>query len=337
MYGEQARTNLQASIVSPGTIDEVARVDGVVAAGSLGAAALTVEAGGEPTDATVGYALGRPGPPRVLSSGRLPDGPGEAVVAEGDEAGFRLGAEVELAPGVVVEIVGVAPDASLNVATTLYVDYSVYQSARLAQNPDATSVPPSAVAVAVDPGADPAQVAADINQAVEGVEALEREAAADAAPGVESINQSLALILVLSYAVILVVTGFFFLFLTVQKAPALTLLRTLGAPQAAWWWVAVMTQTVLVVIAGCAVGTAVSALTLLAPPFLGATLELRQVGVTLFMLRHDAELPFATTTGQTSASAATRVSPSPVSSHHAQQGRRRGQHDAQQHAEPAVR
>jgi putative ABC transport system permease protein len=285
VYGEQARTNLQASIVSPQTVDEVAGVAGVAAAGPLGVGTFTVVADGEePTDATVlGYALGRPGPPRVLSSGRLPDGPGEAVVAEGDEAGFHLGAEVEVAPGVVVEVVGVAPDASLNVATTLYVDYSVYQAARLAQNPDATSVPPSAVAVAVDPGADPVQVANAINRAVEGVEALEREAAADAAPGVESVNQSLALILVLSYAVILVVTGFFFLILTVQKAPALTLLRALGAP-AGSLVVAVLTQTVLVVVAGCAVGTVVSALTLLAPPFLGATLELQQVGITLFIL-----------------------------------------------------
>lgn len=84
----------------------------------------------------------------------------------------------------------------------------------------------------------------------------------------------------LSHVVILVVTGFFFLILTVQKAPALTLLRALRAP-AGSLVVAVLPQTILVVVAGCAVGTVVSALTLSAPPFLGATLALRQVGVTL--------------------------------------------------------
>lgn len=61
-------------------VDEVAGVAGVATAGPLGVGAFTVAADGEElTDATVfGYTLGRPGPPRVLSSGQLPDGPGKA-------------------------------------------------------------------------------------------------------------------------------------------------------------------------------------------------------------------------------------------------------------------
>lgn len=47
---------------------------------------------------------------------------------------------------------------------------------------------------------------------------------------------------------------------------------------------AVLTQTVLVVVTGYAVGTLVSAVNLVAPPVLGATLELRQVGSKLLIL-----------------------------------------------------
>lgn len=284
VYSEQARSNLQASLVTPDVVAAVADVDGVAEAEPLGVSTFTVEAAGALTDATIiGYSLGGPGAPRALSAGRYPEGPNEAVVSETDESGFGLGAELHLTTGPAIDIVGVAPNASLNVVSTLYVDYATYESARLAQNPDATSVPPSAVAVAVENDADPVTVADAINREVEGVEALDREAAAVATPGVDAINQSLSLIVVLSYGVILVVTGFFFLILTVQKAPALTLLRALGAP-AGSLVTTVLAQAVLVIVVGFAAGVAMSALMLLAPPFLGATLDTWQVGLTFLVL-----------------------------------------------------
>jgi putative ABC transport system permease protein len=49
-------------------------------------------------------------------------------------------------------------------------------------------------------------------------------------PGVSSTQGSFAIVLTLAVVVVALVTGFFFLILTVQKTSSLTLLRAVGAP-----------------------------------------------------------------------------------------------------------
>jgi putative ABC transport system permease protein len=53
--------------------------------------------------------------------------------------------------------------------------------------------------------------------------------AADTAPGVAQVNQSFAVIFALYSVVVPLVTGLFFLIVTLQKAPTLVLLRAIGA------------------------------------------------------------------------------------------------------------
>jgi putative ABC transport system permease protein len=272
VYSDQARVNLQGSIVADDAPDQVAEVDGVAGAGPLGVATVTVTAADEAVDATlVGHRLDGPGGPREISAGRAARSPGEVVASDGaEDEGFDVGDVVQVAPGgQELEVVGLVPDAQLSVTTTLFLDIETYLELRRAQNPDAPSVPISAVAVDVEDGADPAAVAADITGSLDGVEAYDRDTAADRTPGVESVTQSLSLIVFLSYAVILIVTGFFFLILTVQKAPSLTLLRALGAP-ARSLVAAVLTQAAVVVVGGFLVGTLLAQGALAVSP-LGAT------------------------------------------------------------------
>jgi putative ABC transport system permease protein len=285
VYSEQSRVNLQASVLGDDVAERVGAVEGVAEVGPLAVATLTVQAAGEAVDATlVGYRLGSTGGPRTVSAGRLADRPGEAVASTGsEEEGFGLGDEV-VAPGDErIEIVGLATDASLNVTPTLYLDRTTADAARRAQNPDAAVIPVSALAVVVEDGADPAAVAQAVTDEVDGVEAFERDEAADRTPGVESINQSLAIIIGLSYVVILIVTGFFFLILTVQKAAALTLLRALGAP-ARSLVVTVLTQAAAVILVGFALGTVLSRAALSAGPLSDARLDPGQVLTTLVIL-----------------------------------------------------
>ena len=61
---------------------------------------------------------------------------------------------------------------------------------------------------------------AAIDGSVEGVEAVATQTAVDNLPGVESISQSFAVILLLAFIVVVLVTWVFFLILTVQKAVA---------------------------------------------------------------------------------------------------------------------
>lgn len=233
VYGEDARRSVDGSRVTPEQVDAVSRIEGVAASGPIGESSFTVRlADGTLSDTSVfGYELGGPGVPTTLSDGRLPERDGEAVAsAEDAEDGYALGETVTVVPGdAPVEIVGLARDIGFNVQPTLFVSYPTYEDLVLTTNPDATAVLPSLVGVEPMSGVTPEALAATITAEVEGVEALDRDTAVASLPGVSSIQQSFGIILGLAFIVVVLLTGFFFLIITVQKTTSLTLLRAVGA------------------------------------------------------------------------------------------------------------
>jgi putative ABC transport system permease protein len=233
VFNDQARKNLEGSIIRPDQLEAVGAVDGVDQVAPLGEGTFTVTVRGEQVDAVLfGYQLGGPGEPTTLVEGRLPTGPGEAVASEKDRNdGFGIGDTVQVEPdGGTITVVGLARDINYSVSPTMFVDFGTFQQAKLGRNPDATEVLPSVAAVQVSSGADPAAVADAITAQVAGTEALTRQAAVDGSPGVSSVRSSFAIVLLLFYLVVPLVTGLFFLIVTFQKAAALTLLRAIGAP-----------------------------------------------------------------------------------------------------------
>ena len=264
VYGEDARLNLQGSVVGPTAAGQVAAIDGVAEAAPLGVATVTVDAGGERRDATLfGHTLDGPGAPTTLEDGRRPQKDGEAVASASAAAdGFAIGDRVVVEPGgIEIEVVGSARNSSFSVTPTLFASYATFEAVRLAANPDAPAVVPSAVAVTLADGADADATAAAITRGVEGVEAASRQRAADEAPGVEAVSQSFGVILLLTYVVVTIVVGFFFLILTVQKRASLTLLRAVGAP-AGRLVGGLAVQVAVVVLGGLAIGTTLAALAL---------------------------------------------------------------------------
>ena len=233
VYNDQARTNVEGSIVLPDQAAAIAEVDGVADAAPLGEATFTVTAGGEIRDTVIfGYLPGRVGAPTTLIAGRLPSGPGEAVASSKDAGdGYALGDVVRVEPdGIEITIVGQARQINFSVSPTLFVDFPTFEAAKLTRNPDARAVLPSLIAVRVAAGEDPGVVADRIDDAVEGVQALTRQQAVDGTPGVANVRSSFGIVLGLFYLVVPLVTGLFFLIVTFQKASALTLLRAIGAP-----------------------------------------------------------------------------------------------------------
>jgi len=233
VYSADARKSLEASVVSPTLVDRVAAVDGVGQAGPLGEATLTFVAKGQQVDvAVLGAEPGKPGQPTNLVKGRLATAPGEAVASSEDVGkGFGIGDTVATASGgAKVTIVGLTERSQFSVQPTLFVTFDTYETLRRAANPDATSVPPSAVAVIPAKGVSPREAADAIAAAIPGVDAMTRSEAVTSAPGVSSVQSSFAIVLGLAIAVVALVTGFFFLILTVQKTAALTLLHAIGAP-----------------------------------------------------------------------------------------------------------
>lgn len=254
VYGADARKNLEGSRVTDAQLAAVAGVAGVRATAPLGEGTFTVRVPGktELEDAVLfGYRLDGPGAPTTLSEGRFPRRAGEAVASRSNRNdGFGLGARIRVEPGgPELRVVGLARELNYSVSPTLFVSWETFAAARRGANPDATVVRASAVAVHVDAGADPSAVARRITAAVPGTEALSRGDAVSSSPGVSSVRQSFAVVLLLFYVVVPLVIGLFFLIVTFQKAGALTLLRAIGWP-ARKLASAILLQVVLVVAAG---------------------------------------------------------------------------------------
>ena len=179
--------------------------------------------------------------------------------------------------------VGIARDINYSVSPVLFVDFTTYEEGKRTRNPDATTILPSVMAVQVLAGESPVDVAARIDAAVDGVEALTRQQAVDESPGVSSVRSSFAIVLALFYLVVPLVTGLFFLIVTFQKASSLTLLRAIGAP-AGVLVRALLAQVVLVMAVGSLVAFGLYAGSLQGVKNLGVRVEVMPALVTAFVV-----------------------------------------------------
>ncbi|HRA35016.1 MAG TPA: hypothetical protein PK748_08805 [Acidimicrobiales bacterium] len=233
VYSLDGQRTLQGSTISDDLEAVVQEVEGIGAVAHVGQGTFTVSIeGADPVDASV---LGTDDPdlgrPTELSAGRFAETGGEAV---GSDADFEVGDQVQIlgaddATPLVVTVVGVARDVQLSVTPTLFTDLATYEAAVRAVNPQATTVPVNALFIRPDPGTDPAALVAGINAVAPDADAVTREEAADTAPGVAQVRQSFQIIFALYGLVVPLVTGLFFLIITLQKARSLTLLRAMGA------------------------------------------------------------------------------------------------------------
>lgn len=258
VYNKDARKIIDASVITPGILESVAKVDGVAQAAPWSSATFTVDAAGVDVDATViGYQPDGPGGPTRLVEGRLPAGPTEAVASREDRRkGFDIGSTVISTAGDVnLTVVGLTESSRSNVAPTMFVTNEGFAGLKRAANPDTKVVFPSLIAVQPAPGVDPATLAARITAQVPGTEALTRAQAIEGAPGVDQIKTSFYGIIGLAYVVVVLVIGFFLLILTVQKMPSLVLLRAVGAP-AGFLIRGILEQMLFVVGGGLVVGLA---------------------------------------------------------------------------------
>jgi putative ABC transport system permease protein len=258
VYSDEARKNLEGSVVTVEQVAATSAVRGVARAEPLGESTFTLRTAEETIDgALFGYVLGGPGAPTQLVEGRLPRGDGEGVASDIDtDRGLGIGERVDVVgpDGTFpIRIVGLAAESRFSVDPVLFVSYDTYDQAVRTKNPDAAVVTPSIVAVQPEAGVDAAVLEARITREVDGVEALDRVEAVESLPGVTGVKSSFSIVLTLAFVVVTLVVGIFFVILTVQKAASLTLLRAIGADR---WYLtrALLTQVVAVVLGGIAFG-----------------------------------------------------------------------------------
>lgn len=262
VFSVDGQRTLQGSIITPPLEQKIRSTDGIGKAGRIGQGTFTVEVNDDTEDsdaAIIGYTDPALGAPDQLSAGRMPEGPAEAV---GSSAGFELGDTVSVLgpdgqarPAGTITVVGLADDAQLQVTPTLFAPWPVYAAAVRASNPDAGGILPSAIGVAPEPGLDPATLAGRINDVSVEADALTRQQAADESPGVAEVRQSFQVIFLLFGLVVPLVTGLFFLIITLQKSASLTLLRAVGAGSGTLVR-SLMFQVLLVIGGGLLVGIA---------------------------------------------------------------------------------
>ncbi len=236
VYSVDGQRTLQGSLIPPPMEQAIRSLDEVGAVARVGQSTFTVRVErGEETDAAI---LGTDDEelfaPTTLSAGRRLADAGEAV---GSDADFEVGDTVSVvaapgSPGVELEVVGIAQDIQLSVTPTLFTDLGTFDEAVRAVNPDAGEILPNGLAVEPAKGVSADRAVAVINDSSPDAEALTRADAADESPGVAQVRQSFSLIFLLYGLVVPLVTGLFFLILTLQKVDSLTLLRAIGARKA---------------------------------------------------------------------------------------------------------
>lgn len=256
VFAVDGQRTLQGSVITPPLQKTIEGAPGVAEAGRIGQGTFTVVVGGagQSNAALIGYEKSQLGGPDRLSVGRMPAAPGEAVGSSGD---FPLGDRVRVVgPGKNVElsVVGLTDNAQIQVSPTLFVAWPDYVAATWAFNPDAKTVPPSVIGVRPAPGVSAGALTAQINKASGDADALTRRQAAEKAPGVAAVRNSFNLIFLLFALVVPLVTGLFFLIITLQKARALTLLRAIGVP-AGVLVRSLLVQALIIIGGGIVIGT----------------------------------------------------------------------------------
>jgi hemin transport system permease protein len=232
VFDADAQATIPASRLEPAQVEAVGQVAGVSRVAPISEMSTETVLGGEETDLSLwGIEVGGPGTPDALVEGRLP-GSGEALVdTSGRDAGLAVGKTFEIA-GVEIEVTGVAADATYAVTPTVYVSSETWGEVFSAMYAGAAPPPINLIGVEVTAGSALEQVATDIGS-LEGLEALLPTEAAAATPGVSSIKQSFGLITAITFVIVVIVVGFFFQILTVQKLRVFAVLEAIGTRLAA--------------------------------------------------------------------------------------------------------
>jgi putative ABC transport system permease protein len=227
VFDEAAQATIPASRLTAEDVDRVASVPGVAEAAPISELTTDTIVDGEELDVSLwGMAIGGPGTPAELDEGRLPN-KGEALVdASARESGLTIGS-VFATSAVELEVVGIARNATYSVLPTLYVDVETWGEVFAEVYPAAPSPPINIVGVAVVEDTDPTVVSRAISE-LNGLQGFLPSEAASATPGVSSIEQSFGLITGITFVIVIVVVGFFFQILTVQKLRVFALLEALG-------------------------------------------------------------------------------------------------------------
>jgi putative ABC transport system permease protein len=271
-FSDSARKSTIRSRVDPESRATIEAVDGVASTYGSGVALLGAKVPGE-TDiadtAVIGYEGNVAGVPE-------PPPPGTAYADERlQAAGVDVGDVLLVGPQQVpIRVRGFVEDTNFLLQGALWVDADTWREALNASRPGAALGPGvfQTLWVAVEPGADPEQVAERIDAATGTTETITRDDAVLALPGIKEQRNTFNQILGVTFFVAGLVVALFFALMTLERLPLLAVLKALGA-SASQLAGGLVTQALVVTLFAFSVGGLVAvALEAVVPP--GVPLQL---------------------------------------------------------------
>ena len=301
VFQENSKLSLNSSVLPLERVRQVARVEGVMAAGAVAFSGVTIPASGTNTGrdldiALVGVQPGAPGEPPV-STGRRLNGSRErgAIVDRATQQRTGLG------PGDTVTIrsvqdakeeyytltvVGVTDDRQFSLRPSVFVPLRTWDRLRPGTlvNVDERDLVASFIAVQLNDPASKAVMAPRLRAEVPNVETADLKTAYEATPGYREQQSTLTLQQGFTWFIGLLVIGVFFQIVTLQKVAQVGVLKAMGASNGLIVRSA-LAQMIVVTLGGVALGALGAwGLALFVPGSVPLSWPLERVVVTLLTL-----------------------------------------------------
>ncbi len=268
-YQDTARLSIASSRIGCEKRREILRVEGVLEAGSVGFASVSIPMGGEaePLDISlIGVEPGKPGaPPAVRGRGLVRRSADEALI----DRTVALMAKVQVGDRLTIrstqgnedqfydlEVVGISDGRKYGLRPSVFVPIVTWDKIR----PKAVVGPgeedPACNVVAVQLQ-NPTQLEAmrqRLQTQVSGIEAVDRKTAYENTPGYTEQQSTLNTQNAFALLIGVLVIGGFFQIQTLQKVPQIGMLKAIGTPNAIVA-IAVLIQIVAVTLLGVAIGS----------------------------------------------------------------------------------
>lgn len=280
-----AQGALSASRVEPERLGDVAAVDGVARIAPVGEVRVGVRIdGGRLVDASLwGIDPGSPAAAPIMQ-GAPATARGEAVV---DAADRHLGAVPQATVEIVdlptsVQIVGLTDGRRFASIPTITVTYSHWVEIVDGLHPDSDEVSPTALAVALEPGVDPQEVAAVISDVAPMLVAAEPASLAAQLPGIAGLRSSFGTAALVALVAVATVSAAFTRLQVEQELRTLATLRAIGASPGLLVRAHQLRVTLLVLLGALVAAGLVGLAQLFSPPGIPVALDVRTlVTVTL--------------------------------------------------------
>jgi putative ABC transport system permease protein len=230
VFSDQSRDSIIRSRITATERAAVEKTPGVARTRGLGTALVGAEVPGEKDFADVavlGYEGGVSGVPAPPARG---EGWADRRL---EDSGVKVGQTLKVGrTRIPVKVKGFVSDTAYLLQGGLWVEPSTWREILAASRPDATLAPGTFQALSVEtrPGADPAKVAAAIDEATGGAtHTLTKEGAVLALPGVKQQKSTFQGIIGVTLLVAGVVVALFFALLTLERTALYGVLKAIGA------------------------------------------------------------------------------------------------------------